>query len=43
MEEIKSELTRKKGKTEASDNYLYQGMCSGLTMELVNEACSVLQ
>ena len=43
VEEIKSELTRNKGETEASDNYFYQRMCSGLTMEVVNEVCSVLQ
>ena len=27
VEEIKAELTRNKGETEASDNYLYQRMC----------------
>ena len=43
MEEIKAELARNKGETEASDNYLYQRMCSGLTMEVVNEVCLVLQ
>ena len=43
VEEIKSELTRNKGDTEASDNYLYQRMYSGLTMEVVNEVCSALQ
>ena len=43
MEEIKAELTRDKGETEASDNYLYQRMCSGLTMEVVNEVCLVLK
>ena len=43
MEEIKSELTRNKGETEASDNYFYQRMCSGLTMEVANKVCSELQ
>ena len=43
MEEIKAELARNKGETEASDNYFYQRMCSGLTMEVVNEVCLVLQ
>ena len=41
--ELFSILTRNKGETEASDNYLYQRMCSGLTMEVVNEVCLVLQ
>ena len=43
VEEIKAELARNKGETEASDNYLYQRLCSGLTMEVVNEVCLVLQ
>ena len=43
VEEIKLELIRYKEEVEASDNYLCLSMCSGLTMEVIDEVCSTLR
>ena len=43
LEEIKSELIKYKDEIEASNKYLHLSMCSGLTIEVIDEVCSRLQ
>ena len=40
--EIKSKLIKYKENNETSDTYLYLSMCSGLTMDVIDEMCSLL-
>ena len=43
LEEIKSELIKYKDEIDASNRYLYMKLCSGLTIEVIDELCSRLQ
>ena len=43
LEEIKSELIKYKDEMEASNKYLHPSICSGLTIEVIDEVCSRLQ
>ena len=42
VQEIKSRLIKFKEETEAKDNYFQLSMCSGLTMEVIDELCLTL-
>ena len=43
LEEIKSELIKYKDEIDASNRYLHMNLCSGLTIEVIDELCSRLQ
>lgn len=42
VQEIKSKIIKLKEETEAKENYFHLSMCSGLTMEVVDELCLTL-
>lgn len=42
VQEIKSKLIKLKEETEAKENYFHLSMCSGLTMEVIDELCLTL-
>ena len=42
VQEIKSRLIKFKEETEAKDNYFQLSMCSGLTIEVIDELCLTL-
>lgn len=42
MQEIKSKPIKLKEETGAKENYFHLSMCSGLTMEVIDELCLTL-